>query len=51
MNLNVLFKVLNCVSARGIHIPLGTFNYLDDGINYSCKLHLNEDFEFDSLFY
>jgi len=37
------------VSARGTHIPLDTFNYFEDGVDYSCRLHFNEDFEIEGL--
>ncbi|KAL7071063.1 hypothetical protein ACQ4LE_009805 [Meloidogyne hapla] len=42
---NGKIKVVNCVSVSGTQIPLGTFNYFEDGVYYSCRMNFNEDLE------
>ncbi|KAL3118668.1 hypothetical protein niasHT_006496 [Heterodera trifolii] len=36
-------KVLNCVTERGVRLALGTKEFLEDGVRYSCQLNVAMD--------
>uniref|UniRef100_A0A914I5Z6 Uncharacterized protein n=1 Tax=Globodera rostochiensis TaxID=31243 RepID=A0A914I5Z6_GLORO len=41
--LNGRIKVLNCVTEQGVQLALGTKQFLEDGVRYSCQLNMDRE--------